>query len=582
MRILVLNVGSSSVKASILDPDTGQRAATTRLERVDDPEAAVAEAVAGIAHAGVDAVVHRVVHGGSAFDRPVQLDEASLAALEGLVDLAPLHLPGNLAGIRAARQALPEVPHVAVFDTAFHSTLPPRAWRYALPRELADRHGVRRYGFHGASHAWVARQAAAHLGRPLNQLRLITCHLGGGCSVAAIEYGRSVETSMGLTPVEGLVMGTRAGDVDAGALLHLARREGLDADALDALLNDQSGLAGLSGRGSDMRDILQGAADGDEACRESVAVFCHRVRKYIGAYAAVLGGADAIVFTGGIGENSAEIRHRATQRLTFLGASLDEDANRDASVDPLSAPVAEFGNPAAPCRLLVVATDEARQMAADASTLLSHADAVTDVGPIPVAISARHVHLDQAAADALFGPGATLTPRKGLSQPGQFAAEQRVTLVGPRGRIEGVSVVGPLRSRTQVEISRTDEFALGIDAPIRVSGDIDGTPGLVLEGPHGRYVLQEGVIQSQRHIHMTTADAERFGVSHKDVVSVAIDSDGRDLVFGDVVVRVKDSYRLEMHVDTDEGNAAELIRGAVGEVLCATPATAHVTRLVRS
>ncbi|MFN7146800.1 MAG: acetate/propionate family kinase, partial [Myxococcota bacterium] len=273
MYVLVVNAGSSSLKADLVDPATGARAARVRVERVGTAAATVrwddeaAEAVPAPDHAAAMravlprlletarpvAVGHRVVHGGERFTAPTLVDEAVEAAIAALTPLAPLHNPANLAGIRAARAMLPDVPHVAVFDTAFHATLPRRARTYALPQDTAEKHGIRRFGFHGTSHAYVARRAADWLGDDLRDLRLVTLHLGNGCSAAAVEYGRSVETSMGLTPLEGLVMGTRGGDVYPGALLALARAEGLDLDGLDALLNRESGLAGLSGVGNDLR-----------------------------------------------------------------------------------------------------------------------------------------------------------------------------------------------------------------------------------------------------------------------------------------------------------------------------------------
>jgi acetate kinase len=581
MHVLVVNCGSSSVKAAIVDPASGRHVEDHVVQRIGDADTSAALEAAlvalRVADRPIDAVGHRVVHGGARFVHPTSVDGEVLDALEALVPLAPLHLPANLAGIRAAMALLPDVPHVAVFDTAFHATLPPRAWRYALPTEPCDRYGVRRYGFHGPSHAWVAERAAAWLDTPLADLRVITCHLGNGCSVAAVECGRSVETSMGMTPVEGLVMGTRSGDVDVGALLHLARAEGLDLDGIDALVNRASGLTGLSGVGNDFRDIEGRAAAGDARCRAAINVFTHRLRKYIGAYAAVMGGVDAIVFTGGIGQNSALVRHRAAQRLEFLGARIDEDRNRDARVDP-AAPVSEISSDGSRCRLLVVATDEAASIARQAADEVRGAHRPAEALRIPVAVSARHVHLTEQAVEALFGAGHALTRWRDISQPGQYACEEKVTLVGPKGAIAGVRVLGPTRSRCQVEVSRTDEFQLGLDAPIRASGRVDHTPGIVLEGPAGRLVLSEGVIQAQRHIHMTPADAARLGVADRDLVAVAVDTDGRDLVFGDVLVRVKDSYVLEMHIDTDEANAAELSTGAQG-VLDATGRGARVVRL---
>ncbi len=568
MNILVINCGSSSLKADILDADTGERRASAKVERVSDHQAALAEALPGLLEASdVVAVGHRIVHGGERFSAPARITDDVEAAIEQLIPLAPLHNPANLAGVRAARQLLPDLPHIAVFDTAFHATLPRRARTYALPTDVTDKLGIRRYGFHGPSHSWVARKAAKYLDEDPRDLRIITCHLGNGASVCAVEYGRSVETSMGMTPLEGLVMGTRSGDLDAGVLVALLR-DGYDADSLDKLLNKQSGLAGLSGCGNDMRDIEERAADGDERAQLAIHVMAHRLRKYIGAYAAVMGGVDAIVFTAGIGENSSVVRHRVAQRLDFLGARLDEDANREAEVN-FEAPVAEINEPHSRTRLLVVQTDESWSISRETAKLVREADRVTGDMTIPIAISARHIHLTQEAVETLFGEGHTLTPRNPLSQPGQFACEERLTIVGPKRNIERVRVLGPTRRACQVEISRTDEFHLGIDAPVRASGDVKNTPGCTLLGVDGRKLtIKEGVICAWRHIHMTTDDASRFGVKDRDIVEVAVDSEskGRDLVFGDVMVRVKDSYKLEMHIDTDEANAAELRSGQPGVV----------------
>ncbi len=581
--VLVLNSGSSSLKACRIDSVTGVRHGASRVERIGDGgpadhQEALAQVLEALGTDGVTAVGHRVVHGGAELVHPTVVDDAVLDALDALVPLAPLHLPANLAGLRAARAALPDAPHVAVFDTAFHHTLPRRARSYALPAELTERHGLRRYGFHGTSHAWVAARCADAMRTELRQLRVITCHLGNGASVAAIEFGRSIETSMGMTPVEGLVMGTRAGDVDAGLLLELGRKEGLDLDGLDELINKQSGLLGLGGA-SDMRDLEARAAEGDDAARMAIQVFAHRLRKYIGAYAAVMGGVDAIVFTGGIGQNSATVRHRAAQRLEFLGAVLDEDRNRGARVDH-EHPAAGIHAPHSRCQLWVVQTDEERAIAEQTVGAVAHLRDPDPQRTIPVAVSARHLHLTEEAVVTLFGEGHTLTPRNPLSQPGQFACEERVAVVGPRGRIERVRVLGPVRRACQVEVSRTDEFKLGLDAPIRRSGDVKGSAGVTLEGPAGSLTLEEGVIQAQRHIHMTPDDAEHFGVKDRDTVEVRIDSAGRDLVFGDVTVRVSPEYALEMHIDTDEANAAQIEKGAKG-MLEATGRIAHLVRRPR-
>lgn len=597
MRIATINCGSSSLKADVLDSSTGDRVLRLRAERVGQPEASVRwndDAPQGLGtrplqdvlgdllpalfeRAGaVDAVGHRVVHGGERFVRPTLIDDAVVQAIEELTPLAPLHNPANHAGILAARLALPDVPHVAVFDTAFHTTLPARARHYAIdPTVLPD---ARRYGFHGTSHGYVARTAAAALDAPLETLRIITCHLGNGASICAIENGRSVETSMGMTPLEGLVMGTRSGDLDPGLVLQLLR-EGRDVDAVDTLLNRKSGLAGVSGTSGDMRDIETRAAEGDERCRLALKLFAHRLRKYIGAYAAAMGGVDAIVFTAGIGENSPGIRHRVAQRLDFLGARLDEDLNRDAKVGR-DTPVFDISDPTARVKLLVVATDEARAIAEHTAAIAEKADVVAETRTIPIAVSARHIHLTQEAVEALFGPGHQLTPRNELSQPGQFACEETLTVVGPKRSLERVRVLGPTRPKNQIEVSRTDEFWLGVDAPVRRSGDVANSPGVTLQGPAGSLTLTEGLICAARHIHMTPEDAQAFGVEKGDIVEVRINSEDRDLVFGDVLIRVSPKYALEMHVDTDEANAAELSRHDEG-LLVATTGTARLTRRER-
>ena len=601
MHILVINCGSSSIKVDVLDHATGRSAARMSVERLGNAEPEIhldgQRAPLGVADADhcqaleialprliesldddvtIAGVGHRVVHGGDRFRHPVRIDDEVESAIEELIDLAPLHNPVNLSGIRAARSVLPDVDHVAVFDTAFHSTLPKRARAYALPRELSDELDLRRYGFHGISHSYVANRAAEYLDADLRDLRLITCHLGNGASVCAVEYGRSVETSMGLTPLEGLVMGTRSGDVDPGLLIHLMRKKDLSVDELDEILNEQSGLAGLSGLNNDMRDIIERSAEGDERCRLAIQVFAHRLRKYIGAYAALMGGVDAIVFTAGIGENSALIRHRVAQRLQFLGAHLDEDANRDAVASD-DTPVQRISAPHSRAHILAVRTDEARAIAEDTAQLVLKRDCTTQHRPIPVAVSARHLHLRQETVEELFGEGYELTPRNDLSQPGQYAAEETVRVVGPKDTIESVRILGPPRNIDQLEIARTDEFRLGVDAPVRASGDIENTPGILLEGPKGRVKLRKGVICAWRHIHMTPDDAEHFGVNDRDVVEVAVNGSDRDLVFGDVLVRVSPEFRLEMHIDTDEANAANLGAGAKGS-LVSTPGRARLRR----
>ena len=341
-QVLVVNAGSSSLKMKLLPSGdsvlierlggpTSVRASfalvdSPRLERHDhafDFGLQLLEAHLGPVE--LAAVGHRVVHGGTRFVAPTLIDEQVETAIEELCPLAPLHNPGNLAAIRAARAALPDVPHVAIFDTAFHATLPRHAYLYGLPLEYAE-DGVRRYGFHGTSHQYVSHKAADMLGRPLTELKMITMHLGNGASATAIAGGESVDTSMGFTPLEGLLMGTRTGDIDPGLLVHLLRG-GMSLDALDQLLNRGAGLRGMSGISNDMRDVRQAANAGETGAQAALELFAYRVKKTIGAYAAALGGLDVLVFTGGIGENDVAARAESVAGLEFLGLRLDAARN---------------------------------------------------------------------------------------------------------------------------------------------------------------------------------------------------------------------------------------------------------------
>ncbi|MCX7634469.1 MAG: acetate/propionate family kinase, partial [Syntrophales bacterium] len=509
------------------------------------------------------------VHGGKRFSSSVIINDEVKEAIRSLNPLAPLHNPYNLEGIEVMEGLAPGVPQVAVFDTAFHSHIPETAAVYALPAGLCEAHDIRRYGFHGTNNHFVAISAAAFLKRPIGELRIISCHLGNGASVCAVDHGRSIDTSMGMTPLEGLVMGTRAGDVDPGALLHLMRHAGLSYGELDRILNRESGLLGISGKSSDMREILAAAEEGDMACKLAVAVFCYRVKKYIGSYMAALGGLDVLIFTGGIGENAAEIRARICQGLDGIGIALDEGVNRRTVVR--RGMVIDIARAGSPCRVLVIPADEERMIARETIHALGRSLPKADLQrfrdtPIPLSTSAHHVHLSPEDFAALFGVGRTLTPRSELSQPGQFAALETVDLVGPKGRIDKVRILGPFRRESQVEISRTEEFKLGIDAPIRESGDLEGTPGITIVGERGQLRLNKGVICARRHLHLSPEEALGLGLRDKDVVMVRVEGK-RELIFGDVLVRVNPAYRMDMHLDTDEANAAEISPGAVGFIV---------------
>ena len=315
MNILVINCGSSSIKAAVLNGHNGKLLLSMKAERIlDQPQIHLNGQQIDCPKPGHEAVLnfalpllkkqlgdqplhgvgHRVVHGGDQFDTPTLIDEKVEQVIKEVSVLAPLHNPVNLLGITVARSIFSELPHIAVFDTSFHQTMPRRAVTYALPKQLREKYHIKRYGFHGTSHEYVAQLAANYLQQEMNSLRIITCHLGNGASIAAVEYGRSVETSMGMTPLEGLVMGTRSGDVDPGALIYLANEEEMTIQDLDQLLNKKSGLAGISGIGNDMRDIIEQSSEGQEDCRLALQVFTHRIRKYIGAYTAVMGGCSCI------------------------------------------------------------------------------------------------------------------------------------------------------------------------------------------------------------------------------------------------------------------------------------------------
>lgn len=364
----MLNTGSSSVKWEVIDvaDGVGTSLASGIEEEVTDHHdalTAVMDALGSLLD-GLAGVGHRVVHGGERFTAPTLLEDEVVAALEDLSPLAPLHNPPALDGVRVARSLLPDVPHVAVFDTAFHATLPPAAYRYAVPEEWYADHGVRRYGFHGTSHRYVAGEAAASLGRPLAELRLVTLHLGNGASACAIDGGRSVMTSMGLSPLEGLVMGTRSGDLDPAVVFHLVRA-GVGLEEVERALNRGSGLKGLSGV-SDMRTVRAHADAGDAAAQLALDVAVGRLRRYVGAYAVELGGLDAVVFTAGIGEHDAALRASVVQGLGVLGIELDAAAND--ACDPADGPV-RISAGTGPA-VLVVATDEERMIAREVARLL--------------------------------------------------------------------------------------------------------------------------------------------------------------------------------------------------------------------
>ncbi|MEZ0111975.1 acetate kinase [Catenulispora sp. EB89] len=374
-QVLVLNSGSSSIKYQLIDMDDRTRLAVGIIERIGEASGTVADHAAGmdvvltelegkLDRAQLGAVGHRVVHGGDRFRGPTLIDDEVCDAISELIPLAPLHNPANLTLIEAARSAFPDTPQVAVFDTAFHQTLPDHAYTYAVPQSWREDLGVRRYGFHGTSHQYVSRRAAAMLGRRPEEVNMIVLHLGNGASVCAIREGKSIDTSMGMTPLEGLIMGTRSGDLDPAVSAYIARQTGRSAEEIDLTLNKESGLLALAGS-NDLRDVDAAAAKGDDAARLALDAYCYRIRKYIGAYLAALGRVDAVVFTAGVGENSATVRAGAVAGLDHLGIAVSPKRNAQHSkeeryISPYWAETA----------VLVVPTDEEIEIADQALEVL--------------------------------------------------------------------------------------------------------------------------------------------------------------------------------------------------------------------
>jgi acetate kinase len=373
MQILVLNAGSSSLKYAIIDTISSQTVARGLIERIGVPQAAYvrgkeivkvlamnhAQALTAIAKhedfSGVQAIGHRVVHGGLAFTAPTRIDQTVLGVLEDNAKFAPLHNPANIVGIKAAREILPKLENVAVFDTAFHATLPEQAYLYAMPRV----EGLRRFGFHGTSHGYVVQEAAKFLNRSLESLKLISLHIGNGASACAVRYGISIDTSMGFTPLEGLVMGTRCGDIDAGLVLELVRRNGIEAT--DTLLNKQSGMLGLTGA-ADLRDVWKNADAGNLEAQTALDIFAYRIQKTIGAYVAALEGTDAIIFTAGVGENDTRMRAKILEKMGWLGIELDQSANESRAT--------QISSSTSKVAALVIPTNEELAIALETKKLL--------------------------------------------------------------------------------------------------------------------------------------------------------------------------------------------------------------------
>lgn len=397
MKILVLNCGSSSIKYKLFDMAQKSVLAQGGIEKIGMPdsflkitlpdgtkkiiEREIPEHTAGVKFVfdiltgseygalrsldELDAVGHRMVHGGERFKESVLLNKEVLEAFAACNDLAPLHNPANLKGIEAVSELLPDVPQVGVFDTAFHQTMPDYAYMYALPYELYERYGIRRYGFHGTSHRYVSQRVCDYLGVSPKGKRIITCHIGNGASMAAIVDGKCIDTTMGLTPLEGLMMGTRSGDIDGGAVTFIMEKEGFTPAEVSNFLNKKCGLGGISGRSSDMREVLAGNREGHPRSVLAINMYCYRIRKYIGAYAAAMGGVDIILFTGGVGENQYEIRGGSLEGLEFLGIKLDKEKNLVTRSEE-----AVISAPDSPVTVCVIPTDEEMMIASDTLALV--------------------------------------------------------------------------------------------------------------------------------------------------------------------------------------------------------------------
>lgn len=585
-KVLVVNAGSSSLKYSLFDipgrgvlfeglierigSDHSRHKIKNQTEsfeeniKIENIEAAFYEMKKAITNPNkgclqsfdeITITGHRVVHGGVSFSASTVINNEVIEAIRQCIPLAPLHNPHNLKGIELIMELLPNASHVAVFDTAYHQSMPEHAFIYALPKDYYNDKQIRRYGFHGTNHNFVALKAATFLKRPLNELKLISCHLGNGASVCAIDKGMSVDTSMGMTPLAGLIMGTRCGDVDPGIITYLMETKGFLASDIDRALNKESGLQGLSGFSNDMREIIKNAEDGNREAEIAITMFCYRVKKYIGSYIASIGKIDALIFTGGIGENSHEIRARICQGLDTLGIVLNEEQNKKERAQRGNIKnIAKYGK----TNVFLIAADEERMIARESIHAIKRTTSpeisnAIKKAPVEVKIAPLLVMLSKNDFHSLFGNHRKLTPRTSLDQKGYYLCEETVNLVGPMGAVEDVNIVGPFSEVTQFILTKKVEFALGIEGSTREFGDISGTPGITIEGLKGNLKFDSGVINLRRTIFMETKDALKFGIRDRDVVRVKL-YDAQIQGLGGVLVRVGTTDSLRMYINDYEAN----------------------------
>jgi acetate kinase len=508
----------------------------------------------------IHAIGHRVVHGGPQSHSALIINEYLINEIKKFEIFCPLHTPAVLEGIEIANTLWPDATKIAVFDTSFHQTIPEFASTYAIPKKWREL-GLKKYGFHGISHQWAANKIIEEFPERFNNLKVISCHLGSGASMCAIQNGISIDNSMGASPLDGLIMNSRPGDLDPSIIPIISQTLELRIGDIYRTLFSECGLTALTGV-SNFSLIESLANDGNIEANNALKMYAYRIKKYLGSYIAIMGGLDCLIFTGGIGENSTIIRSLVCEGLSNLGITIDNFKNDNVFIGNSKA--APINCDSSKVKVFVLTSNEQAVIAMETNNLLSNhpisLSAFNNPEFIPVSVSARHIHLSNADLDCLFGDGYKLHKLHDLYQPGSWAAVETVSLIGPRDTIENVRILGPTREKTQIEISKSDAIHLGIDVPIRPSGDLVDTPYILVKGVHA-YIRTDGLIIASRHIHTNPDDANRIGLCDGKKVCVSITNSNRKLVFKDVLVRVSERFKTEMHIDTDEANAGDISYG---------------------